>query len=148
MATWEAKGYILSNTALTSWKYFDKTNVPSHSKPFPMYVGLQEQLYEPCVLIQEAFWWHSLISVLPLSLHSSISEKEQVYFTLQPKIEQITVSARMKRLNITKFSTRYLHNINVSYMKRKFYQSQIGHQREYEAIINRSAIHWDNASRP
>ena len=46
-----------------------------------MYVGLQEQLYEPGVLMQEAFGWHSFILI---SLHSSMSEREQVYFTLQP----------------------------------------------------------------
>ena len=28
-----------------------------------MYLGIQEQLYEPCVLMQEAFGWHLFISV-------------------------------------------------------------------------------------
>ena len=40
----------------------------------PLYVGLQEQLYEPWVLIQEAFWWHLFIFV-GASLHSSMSER-------------------------------------------------------------------------
>ena len=29
--------------------------LPSQLKPSPIYVGLQEQLYEPWVLVQDAF---------------------------------------------------------------------------------------------
>ena len=62
-----------------------KPNVPLHSKPLPVYVGLQKQLYEPWVLMQEAFGWHFFILISWPSLHSSMSEREQAYFTLQPR---------------------------------------------------------------
>ena len=38
-----------------------KPNEPLHSKPSPIYIGLQEQLYEPWVLVQDAFGWHPFI---------------------------------------------------------------------------------------
>ena len=34
---------------------FKKPNVPWQLKPFPIYVELQEQLFEPWVLMQDAF---------------------------------------------------------------------------------------------
>ena len=42
-----------------------------------MSVGLPEQLYEPWVLVQDAFGWHLLILKGCASLHSSTSEREQ-----------------------------------------------------------------------
>ena len=45
-----------------------------HTSPFPVYPFLQEQLWEPLVLVQFAFTSQTW---LPL-LHSSISSKEQV----------------------------------------------------------------------
>ena len=42
-----------------------------------MSVGLQEQLYEPWVLVQDAFGWHLFILKGWASLHSSTSERER-----------------------------------------------------------------------
>ena len=39
----------------------EKLNSPSQLKPSPISVGLQEQLYEPWVLVQDAFGWHTFI---------------------------------------------------------------------------------------
>ena len=56
-----------------------ETNLPSQLKPSPMSLGLQEQLYEPWVLMQEAFRWHSFILKEWASLHSSMSERQCAY---------------------------------------------------------------------
>ena len=45
-----------------------------------MYLGLQEQLYEPWVLLQEAFGWQLFIFAAWASLHSSMSERENTYY--------------------------------------------------------------------
>ena len=41
--------------------FMKKPNEPLHSKPFPIYIGLQEQLYEPWVLVQDEFGWNPFI---------------------------------------------------------------------------------------
>ena len=68
---------IATITNLMAWQI---SNVPLHLKPSPTYLGIQEQLYEPCVLVQEAFGWHLLISTACASLHSSTSEREHTYY--------------------------------------------------------------------
>ena len=45
-----------------------------------MYLGLQEQLYEPLVLVQEAFGSQLFILTAWALLHSSMSEREQTYY--------------------------------------------------------------------
>ena len=60
---------------LKRWKAWQKINVPSQLKPFPMCFGLQEQLYEPWLLMHEAFGWHLFILEEWASLHSSMSER-------------------------------------------------------------------------
>ena len=62
--------FILKVTLMLSGLF----NVPEHSCPFPAYPSLQEQLWEPLVLVQFAFTSQTW---LPL-MHSSISAKEQV----------------------------------------------------------------------
>ena len=44
-----------------------------------MYLGLQEQLYEPWVLVQEAFGWQLFILTAWASPHSSMSEREHTF---------------------------------------------------------------------
>ena len=46
-------------------------NVPEHTCPFPVYPSLQEQLWEPFVLVQFAFTSHAWLALL----HSSTSVK-------------------------------------------------------------------------
>ena len=57
-----------------------KPNEPLHSKPSPIYIGLQEQLYEPWVLVQDEFGWHPFILTVRALLHSSTSERKQLVF--------------------------------------------------------------------
>ena len=37
----------------------EKPNYPLHAKSSRIYISLQEQLYEPQVLVQDAFGWHA-----------------------------------------------------------------------------------------
>ena len=57
-----------------------KPNEPLHSKPFPIYIGLQEQLYEHWVLVQDEFGWNPFILTVWALLHSSTSERKQLIF--------------------------------------------------------------------
>ena len=57
--------------ALTSWKAWKRPNLPSQFNPSPIYPGLQVQLYEPWVLVQEALWWQTFI------LHSSMFGRQK-----------------------------------------------------------------------
>ena len=51
----------LDQVTITNLMAWQISNVPLHLKPSPVYLGIQEQLYEPCVLVQEVFGWHLLI---------------------------------------------------------------------------------------
>ena len=69
--------------ALTSWKAWKRPNLPSQFNPSPMYPGLQVQLYEPWVLVQEALWWQTFI------LHSSMSGRQKTYIAQNGKLQEI-----------------------------------------------------------
>ena len=66
---------------LATWKAGKKPNLPLQSKPSPMYPGLQVQMYEPLVLVQEAFWWQTFI------LHSSMSGRENTHIAQTRKLD-------------------------------------------------------------
>ena len=80
-----------------------------------MYLGLQEQLYEPWVLVQEAFGWHLFILTAWASLHSSMSEREHTYYV---KIKLQTVSLGDTK-NSQKISYYYSSNTDVYNSPRK-----------------------------
>ena len=80
-----------------------------------MYLGLQEQLYEPWVLVQEAFGWHLFILTAWASLHSSMSEREHTYYV---KIKLQTVSLGDTK-NSQKISYSYSSNTDVYNSPRK-----------------------------
>lgn len=102
------------------------SNVPLHLKPSPTYLGIQEQLYDPCVLVQEAFGWHLLISTACASLHSSTSEREHTYYV---KIKaQKNVTRRLRKLTVTKFGTCNLWT-PMFLLKRANVSSKFGRQR-------------------
>ena len=71
---WPVERFVGNQTSLC---------IQNHSQR--MYVGLQEQFYEPWVLRQEAFGRHSFILISWPPWHSSISGREQAFFTLQPR---------------------------------------------------------------
>ena len=55
-----------------------------HSRPSPKYPGMQEQLYDPLVLLHVALTWHLCVPVA----HSSISvrkEKKNRHATMKAK---------------------------------------------------------------
>ena len=54
-----------------------------------MYLGLQEQLYEPWVLVQEAFGSQSFILTVWALLHSSMSVREHTYY-LKIKLQRMS----------------------------------------------------------
>ena len=72
-----------------------------------MYLGLQEQLYEPWVLVQEAFGWHLFILTAWASLHSSMSEREHTYY--------------VKKINYNKNWHSQSLNTDVYNKERKFF---------------------------
>ena len=57
-------------------------NVPEHTCPFPVYPFLQEQLWEPLVLVQFAFtsqtWLPSLHSLISETKSQATSESEVI----------------------------------------------------------------------
>ena len=75
-----------------------------------MYLGSQEQLYEPWVLVQEACGWHMFILTAWASLHSSMSEREHTYYV---KIKLQTMSLEDKE-NCQKISYSYSLNTDIS----------------------------------
>ena len=65
----------------------------THFKPSPMYSGLQEQLYKPWILVQEAFGWHLFNLTVWASLHSSMSEGEHTCY-VKIKLQRMSVEDR------------------------------------------------------
>ena len=55
-----------------------------------MYLGLQEQLYEPWVLVQEAFGSQLFILTVWALLHSSMSVREHTYY-LKIKLQRMSL---------------------------------------------------------
>ena len=64
-------------------------NVPEHTCPFPVYPSLQEQLWEPLVLVQFAFTSQTWLALL----HSSISVKRRNLFQRAKLLRQFLIKS-------------------------------------------------------